>query len=217
VRKIFGAAVVALLTVVGAPAAHSTTGASRIFGNDRFLTAIAISQSTYKNNGSASSVVLSRSDDFADALAGTPLAVAKNGPTLLTPTDTLDSPTEAEIKRVLPSGATVYVLGGASAISDAVATQILNDGYTVTRLAGGDRFATAVKIAQTVGTPKTILLARGDDPGDALAAGAAAAKIGGVVVLTDGPNMPSATSDYLSANSQVPVVAVGADAATADP
>ena len=192
------------------------TAVSRIAGRDRIETAIGVSNVAFQANGSAQVVVLSRWDGFADALAGTPLAVAKVGPILLTPGDALDARTEFELKRVLPAGATVYVLGGEAAISDPVATQVTKDGYTVKRLGGNNRFATAVKVAQEVGTPATILLATGNNPGDALASGAAAAKINGVVVLSNDATMPPETAAYLSANGSVPVDAVGGQAAAAD-
>ena len=204
-------------TVLCTPTTSSTTSVLfRIAGADRFLTAVAASQARFAA-GSAGSVVLVRSDGFADALAGTPLAVSKKGPLLLTPSASLDPRTEAEIKRVLPGGATVYVLGGTSAVSGAVVAALTTDGYSVTRIGGVDRYDTAVKIAAAIGTPAAILLATGVSPGDALAGGAAAAKLKGVVVLTSDSTMPPETSTYLGANTAVPVYALGGPAAAADP
>ena len=84
----------------------------RLAGDDRIATAIAASQDAWPS-GSADTVVLARSDTFADALVGVPLAHAGNGPLLLTPQDSLDPRVRTEIDRVLGDGHTIHVLGGA--------------------------------------------------------------------------------------------------------
>ncbi|HEY0868836.1 MAG TPA: cell wall-binding repeat-containing protein, partial [Acidothermaceae bacterium] len=50
----------------------------RLFGADRFGTAIAASQAEFPTAHSAGAVVLARSDDYPDALVGTALAAAKH-------------------------------------------------------------------------------------------------------------------------------------------
>lgn len=174
---------------------------TRLAGADRIGTAIAISRDSYPQAGSAGAVVLSRSDGFADALAGTPLAAAKRAPLLLTPSNAgLDPGAAAEISRVLSPGGTVYVLGGPNAISSAVDAQ-LRATFNVVRLAGSDRYATAIAIAdQGLGNPGVQLLATGLDFPDALSGGAAAASTGGAVLLTDGSALPPATASYLAAH-----------------
>ena len=54
-----------------------TTSNERIFGNDRYETAVAISQEGWE---SSDVVVLARGDNFADALCAGPLAYLLNGP-----------------------------------------------------------------------------------------------------------------------------------------
>ncbi|MHB8468001.1 MAG: cell wall-binding repeat-containing protein [Acidimicrobiales bacterium] len=199
----------------GPASANAQASGVRIAGEDRIATSVAISQAGFPNG--ASSVVLARADGFADALAGTPLAVAQFAPLLLTPSATLDPRVETEMKRVLKAGATVFLLGLQGALSDAIASQVTSDGYQPTRLGGGDRFSTAVAIANAQNPPKVIVLATGANPADALPGGAAAAKAGGVVLLTDDARMPDATQTYLTQHSSVPVDALGGPAAAADP
>ena len=139
-----------------------------------------------------------------------------NGPLLLNPTATLDPRVEAEIKRVLGPGGTVYLLGGDGALSPSVTTALAADGFKVVRLGGNPRFATAVDVADVL-TPSTILLATGNNPADALVAGAAAAKLGGVVLLTNDTTMPAETSAYLAAHSGPTVYALGGPATASDP
>jgi len=189
----------------------------RLAGPDRIQTAVTVSRSAFPADGSAGAVILSRDDKFTDALAGTPLAATKKGPVLLTPTGDLDRRAGAELQRVLARGKVVYLLGGERALSTAVAAQVGSMGYGVTRLAGADAFATAVKVAEAVGQPVAILLATATNFADALSGGAAAAHMAGVVVLTDGSSMPPATASYLTAHPLVSRFALGGPAAAADP
>ncbi|HEX5268588.1 MAG TPA: cell wall-binding repeat-containing protein [Acidimicrobiales bacterium] len=193
----------------------SGPGASRLAGSDREGTAIAVSQASFTNGG-AGAVVLSQAGDYPDALAGVPLAVAKKAPILLTSPTALDAPVAAEIQRVLPAGGTVYLLGGTSALSDQVASQVTALGYSVVRYGGADRYATAVAIASALGSAKQVLLADGSNFPDALSASAASGSPGTVILLTAGRSVPSATAGFLKANP-VPVFAVGGPAAAADP
>ena len=141
----------------GIPTTTLAPGAAdiiRVAGGDRVLTAIAVSQHSF-GNGLAASVVITRSDQYPDALAGTPLAAREQAPLLLTAPTTLDPRVEVELERVLKRGRVVYVLGGSDAIAPTMAQRIRNDGYRVVRLAGPNRFATAVAIAvATLGQPK---------------------------------------------------------------
>jgi putative cell wall-binding protein len=196
--------------------------AVRLAGAARIATAIAASQDQWATAGgggaraTAGSVVLARSDVFADALAGTPLAAAVDGPILLSASAALDGRTLAEIQRILPVGGTVHLLGGPSALGEPVAGALQAAGYAVVRHAGADRYATAVAVAEAL-DPTQVLLVTGTNFPDGLAAGAAAAHVGGAVLLTAGTTMPSATAAYLAAHPGLIVTAVGGPAAQARP
>jgi YVTN family beta-propeller protein len=192
-----------------------TDPVKRLSGSDRFGTAVAVSTQEFPTGG-AGAVVLARGDDYPDALVGVPLAVAKNAPLLLSVGTSLPAATKTEIQRVLAPGGTVYLLGGTVAIPTSVETSLTGLGYQVTRYSGSDRFATAVKVADALGAPATVLLATGTNFPDALTAGVAAAKAAGVVLLTNGTSLPSETSSYLLAHPGT-VYAIGGPAATADP
>jgi hypothetical protein len=177
------------------------TSVAREWGEDRIGTAIATSRYNFADHGAAGplaqagAVVLSRSDQYADALAGSSLAVRKNAPLLITPPNALDPAVRAEIGRVLAPGGTVYVLGGTAALSPAVSSALTKLNYHVVRLAGPDRFATALTIDGAIDqNPKTVVIATGANFKDALAAGAT----GEPLVLTDGASMPAASAAYLN-------------------
>jgi putative cell wall-binding protein len=187
----------------------SSDAVLRVQGSDRVATAIDASQFLFGDAPSgAEAVVLARSDLFPDALAGVPLAAASSGPLLITPPTELDSRVAAEIQRTLPVDKPVYLLGGTGALSQAVEDQVKALGYsTVIRLAGPDRFATALAIAVQVeqvlgGAPSVVLVATGRNFPDALAAGAAAG-IGGVVVLSNDATLPQPVRDYVVHKQQV--------------
>jgi hypothetical protein len=205
--------------IIGMPAFQPSVRSHviRVAGTDRADTAIKTSQSHWGKAGSgkgvaAKAVVLSRSDQFADALGGSALAAKVGGPLLLTPTAGLTPQVQAEIQRVLGAGdgtKTVYVLGGEKALSPAVANALNALHYKVQRVAGADRYSTAVQIAETVTggadkAPDYILVATGQNFPDALSAGAAAGAINAhqgknaVVLLTNNTAMPQPTADYLA-------------------
>jgi putative cell wall-binding protein len=117
------------------------------------------------------------------------------------------------------AGGTVYIIGGYAAIAQEVDTQLQAAGYNVVRIAGDNRFATSVDVAQCEGSPSTVFLATGDIFADALSAGPAAAHAagGGSVLLTDGKVMPAAVGAYLATLTSPTVYAIGAAAALADP
>jgi hypothetical protein len=197
-------------------AGSSSASPVRLAGANRQATAVAASKAQFAASGSASAVVLARADVFADALAGGPLAAAKHAPLLLTTSSSLDDVTKAEIQRVLPSGGTVYLLGGTSALSDDVATAVTALGDVPSRVSGTDRFGTAVAIADAMGDPTTVFEASGADFPDALSAVPAAIKQHAAILLTNGSAQSSATASYLTAHATARY-SVGGPAAWADP
>jgi putative cell wall-binding protein len=210
------AASTSVTPTAGGGGAGTPTATVRFSGGDRFGTAIAAAGARFPTAGSAGAVVLARSDDYADALVGTPLAAAKNAPLLFAQGGSLTVATKAEIQRVLPVGGTVYLLGGSAAIPASVAAALTDLGYATVRYAGDDRYGTALAVAHALGDPNTVLLATGTNFPDALTAGPAAAHIDGVVLLTDGSVLPAAVKAYLAAHPGT-VYAVGGPAAAADP
>ena len=191
---------------------------NRLAGPDRIATAITVADNTY-GPGMAGAAVLARHDNFPDALAGTPLAASADAPLLLTQPGGLDSRVAAAIQRLVPAGREVFLLGGTGALSPAVEQAVTALGYRPVRLAGNDRFETAVAIANRIGNPTDIFLTTGTNFPDALGAGATAASLAtpAVVVLTNGEALPRSTSDYFAAHGGARVWAVGAQAAAAAP
>lgn len=193
----------------------TASGVTRLAGAERIATANAISQDVWAA-GSADVVLLARHDNFPDSLAGGPLAGAAGGPLLLTPSSGLFVTTAQEIMRVLPSGGHVLLLGGVAALSEDVAFDLMDLGYTVSRADGATRYETAVMVAQmTAASPSTIFIADGNTFGDALVASSVVPAMGNAtVVLTAGTTLPASVADYLDANNGASWFTIG-QAATA--
>jgi hypothetical protein len=108
------------------------------------------------------------------------------------------------------------MLGGTSALSATVETQVSSLGFTVVRLWGTDRYATAVAVADALGDPSTVLEASGVGYPDAVSAAPAAVAAEGAILLTAGSAQSQPTASYLNAHDGVRY-AIGGPAATADP
>lgn len=141
----------------------------RLAGPTRFHTAAAVSEAFFDDSTYA---VVATGSDYADALAGIPLAKLLDGPTLLTAQDQLPSATEEELRRLSPDW--VFIMGGPAAVSDAVVDRIEEaTGARVPRVAGANRFETAAKAASLLDS-REVFAATGQDYPDALAGGALA-------------------------------------------
>lgn len=197
--------------------ASSQVPVTRLAGASDADTGAAVSRFLYPGSGSARSVVLGRNDVFADALAGGPLASADGGPLLLTDPGSLAAPVLAEIRRVLPAGGPVHLLGGPGALAPAVEQSLRAAGYTTDRLAGSDRFATAVAIARSLGwSGGPAFLASGFSFPDALVAGPAAAQLRAPILLTDPGTLSQATASAIAATPSSPITVVGGTAVVSD-
>ena len=150
----------------------------RIGGRDRFETSQQIAERLGAANvGSVDgerTAVVSSGRNFPDALSGGPVAFGRRLPSLLTDTNTLPTPTRNALTNL--GIKRVFLLGGTSAVSGNVETQIQSLGITVERFGGANRQATAVLVAnlaiQRLGFDDThINLARGDAFSDALTGG----------------------------------------------
>ncbi|MCO8126159.1 cell wall-binding repeat-containing protein [Acidimicrobiia bacterium EGI L10123] len=180
--------------------------------------AITISKRRFGDDD-AGHVVLARDDTFADSLTGSVLT--STGPLLYTGRDALDPRTEAEIRRVLPGGGRVLVLGGDAALSDAVVDRLGAVGYRADRLAGPTRVETALAIADEAlrlaaargERPPEVLLSRWDGWADAVTAGAHAAASGSPVLLTGNGGLHPAVADWLDGHTDLDPVAIGGTAA----
>ncbi|MDA3935474.1 MAG: cell wall-binding repeat-containing protein [Actinomycetota bacterium] len=119
-------------------------GSTPIEGTTRYATAVEASVKAFPDG--ADTVVIATGEAWPDALGGSALAGAVDGPMLLTNPDSLSAAVQAELTRL--GAKNVYLLGGYNAISPEVEAQLemLLDGY-VWRIGGPDRYATSKAVA----------------------------------------------------------------------
>ncbi|WP_274624167.1 cell wall-binding repeat-containing protein [Planococcus sp. A6] len=166
--------------------------AERISGVSRYDTAVELSKEGWD---SSETVVLARGDNYADALAGVPLAKKQDAPLLLTRTAKLPSETYDEIKRL--GAKKVQVLGGTIAISDDVVKQLKSDGIEVERISGASRYETAAKIAEKFGKSESAIVVSGENFPDALSVASYAGSEGTPILLAREGSIPNATKAAL--------------------
>ncbi|UOQ45457.1 bacterial Ig-like domain-containing protein [Halobacillus salinarum] len=161
----------------------------RLAGKDRYETAIEVSKQGFKK---ADTVVIARGDEFADALAGAPLAYKENAPILLSHTDYLNQKVRKEISRLGAKNA--IMLGGPNALDEFVKYQLQGLGLHVERVYGKTRYKTATNIAARLdGNPEKAIVVNGSKFPDALAAAPFAAKQGYPILLAKQGSLPQST------------------------
>jgi subtilisin family serine protease/putative cell wall-binding protein len=187
--------------------------------------AVATSKFVF-DDGRAKYAIVARKDDFADALAGSTLGFGQ-GPVLFTgSTGSLDPLTAVELKRILPAGGQVYLLGGTSALPATLEADVRALGLEPVRLAGTTREATAAAVATEdgkrqvalgFGAPTRVVLATARQWPDAVTAGSLGAWFGYPILLTDPNTLSPATRDALASLHPDRIYVVGGTAAVSSP
>jgi putative cell wall-binding protein len=194
-------------------AALAPEGAVRYGGADRYETASLVSQASFDPD--VDTVYIATGLNFPDALAGVPGAGTAGAPILLV-REHIPPVTAAELERLRPSR--IVILGGPVAVSDAVKNDLAKYASgSVTRLAGHDRYATAAAVSADAfsGGADTVFVAIGTDFPDAVAAGAAAYRLGGPLLLVNPGASPGSTLNELRRLRVNRIVIVGSEAVIA--
>jgi subtilisin family serine protease/putative cell wall-binding protein len=185
--------------------AGSTT---RLAGKNRRETAIEIAKAAFP--AGTDTVILAREDNFPDALSGVPLAYKEHAPILLTNSQSLPAEVLTEINRLAPEK--VILLGSTGAISDQVQNQLRLQGYSVNRIGGPNRYATAAAIAKALGTTGKAIMVNGENFPDALVIAAQAARNGEPILLTDNQILTTETDLVLRQLSVTETLVIGGEA-----
>lgn len=169
----------------------------RLMGNDRYQTAVAVSNEGWPDG--ADTAILTTGENFPDALSAAPLAHKLNAPILLTGFSNLNSDTALELKRLKVKK--VYLIGGTGVISGNIESQLALMGIEWARLAGDDRFGTALQVAKEVGVNQGIFVTTGLDFPDALSIAPVAAAQGMPILLVPQDSLTPLIEDYISKNT----------------
>ena len=174
---------------------HVPANTIRMAGKNRYATAVEISRTGTKTNGS---VVLASGNSYADALAGAAFAKSINAPILLTDKDSISNSALVEIDRLKAD--TVYILGGSGAVSTEIVKKLRSRGLKIVRVSGSNRFATAAAIAEkTSAAPSELFFVCSDNFADALSVSAVSAlKKAPIIYLTKDGALNADTAKYLA-------------------
>jgi putative cell wall-binding protein len=195
---------VAIAPPAGASASVDAT--KRLAGATRYGTAAAISADA--TLGTPVHAIIATGENFPDALAAASLAGANApSPIILTETGTYSTDAKSALAALKTKGVkAVTIVGGTNAVTETVEDAIEADGFTVTRVAGDDRYETAAEIAKAantksaaaaVGGLKAALFATGTNFPDALAGGSAAYG-NKLPILLVNDTVPASTQEAIS-------------------
>ena len=216
------------IVILGGSAAVSSAVASRLgsyagtvvrwWGADRYGTAAAVSKAAFFAPGVAVAYI-STGSNFPDALSGGAIAGRNGGPILLVKQGTLPGATATELARLKPSK--IVILGGTSAVSSAVADALRRyaTSGSVTRLAGADRYATAVQVSRaSYGSAGSdaVFIATGSNFPDGLAGGPVAALVPGPILLVNPTRLPSVVASELDRLDPTKVFVLGGTSAISE-
>lgn len=209
-RKFFFFYIILIVILLAFPSnsifAHPSLSSSlRIYGADRYKTAVEISKYGW---ASADNIILARGDDFPDALSAVSLAAKYNAPILLTRPNSLDDTTIGEMFRLFglfykPGAKHVIILGSADAVSPEVVSQIEErvglDNASIHRLGGASRYDTTVLIGDWLDywSSDTAVIATGENFPDALAVSPLAGIKKMPIILVKGTQLSSDAQNLL--------------------
>ncbi|MBJ30128.1 MAG: hypothetical protein CL466_01750 [Acidimicrobiaceae bacterium] len=218
------------LTSGTASGLQTVTQSTRVSGVDKYATSASAAITSHNNNATAS--VLVSGESYADALSAAALAGAVAGPVILTDPNTLKGSTSlaiGQINSTTAAGHTVYIVGGTAAVGADVATSLTDLGYTVSRVSGADRVATADAVATKIRTMQdfgtnwdsdtTVFLTTARNFADAVAASGIAFKnVMPILLVEPGDALSAGTKAVLDSavNSIEHVIILGGTAAVSD-
>lgn len=188
-----------------APGAASKT----LSGVERYDTAAQIAME-YVGEEKAKTIVLGRGDVPADALAGTVLAHKHRAPIMLVRNDSIPASVQQFLTDKTEARATIYLLGGETAISPNVQNQLDQQGFITKRLYGKDRTGTSLAIAEEIGSPSQVIIATGNDnSSDALSASAYAANKQIPIIIHRGTKLAQQTKSFLTQTGNRSAIIIG--------
>jgi len=178
---------------------------TRLGGIDRYETAEIVADEVVGLQSDAydGTAFVATGENFADALAASPLAAANGWPVYLAPHPVISDQTVAAMQ---DAGVTdCILLGGDAAMPEDTTVVILASGFNALRIDGADRYETATKVAgygvSDAGLAwNDLAIATGQKFPDALAGGAAQGMLGSVMLLVTKDEVPAYTADALMDN-----------------
>lgn len=168
----------------------------RLAGQTRYDTSAAIAQDGWEQSDHA---ILAYGENYPDALSAAPLAKKYDAPILLSNGNNLLAVTKETLINLKVKS--VFIIGGTAVIPSSIEAELQSMKISVTRIAGQDRYETAIKVAQQLPSPSEIFVVTGENYPDALSIAPIAALKQEPIILVPKNNMPDSVKAYLAANS----------------
>lgn len=216
-NKIMGVVLATIMTLSGAVipvtagTVNGTNTTSRLSGQDRYQTSMAIAEAY--NNAKCDNVILASGNDFPDALSASILSKKLNAPILLVAT-TVAASSEVfnYISAHVYNTGTIYIIGGTSVIGTDFETKLASMGYDNNkRLGGTNRYDTDMLIVNETnvsqGTP--VFIASGENFPDALSVSSFSGSKQYPTLLVGANYLPNRTKDYIVNNKPSSIYIVG--------
>ena len=176
----------------------------RLAGQTRYDTAVAIAQDGWNQSDYA---ILAYGENYPDALSAAPLAKKYDAPILLTNGNNLPAITKETLINLQVKN--VFIVGGTGVIPSSIDAELQSMKITVTRIAGQDRYDTAIKVAQQLPSPTEIFVVTGEDYPDALSIAPVAAIKQEPIILVPKDYMPDSVNAYINVNKISKTYVVG--------
>lgn len=180
----------------------------RLYGADRFKTAVAIGNEVMKNNTSTTAVIATALD-YPDALAISPYASLNKYPTLFTQCNFLDPDTKNflinhKIKNVI-------IPGSVGVVSAKVESELKSIGISTTRISGSNRYDTALKISEKYKSSFTndSFITIGSDFPDGLTGGVLAAKLKSPLLFVEKDTIESSVLNHIKSKGNTNLYILG--------
>lgn len=219
-RKLINALLVSTMMLTNvAPVALAANAATsdptvvRLSGDTRVGTSTKVSDTAYE---SADTVVLAGYNGEVDALTGTALASLKDAPLLIVSNKEEDfNAIAAEIESL--GAKNVILLGDTKVISKSISDDLKALDLNVSRVAGDDRFDTAIEVAKELGLKHDHVFLTNDgrsgELADALTTGPVSGRDQDPILLTSHAGLPTQTIKALEAMDVKKVTIVGGEKA----
>ncbi|WML34939.1 cell wall-binding repeat-containing protein [Clostridium sp. OS1-26] len=183
-----------LMTGLLGSSVNAETTMKRLAGQTRYDTCQEISKSGWTTS---ENVIIANGENYPDALGAAALSRKYNAPILLVHGNSLkDNPIlVSELERLKVKNITI--LGGTGVVSQSIEDSLKKSGYNLQRLAGEDRYATSIKIAEKLGNVSEVIISNSEDFAGSLSVAPISGKNGIPVILVSKDKVSSVVQTYL--------------------
>lgn len=207
---IFTALAFCILIAFNSASVKATTLSEvRLGGANRIETNIKVIDNAFT---SSDYVIIASDTEYTEAIISASISGQYTAPVLLSSSDSLSGSTIAEIKKL---GATKAIIVG-STLKESIATQLTTIGLSCQRVAGTDKYDTAIKVANDITTYDTVFLVSGDSFADGMSVAPIAHILKAPVLLTKSNDISPDILNLLNSENIKNVYVIGGPGVISD-